>query len=178
MLTHITYKGSSRLKKTVKKADIVCTWGRGANPSSLIKPKFTGSSNHPEMVTMWSTSGHQVVTKWSRRQQQQQYRVHGEDNTSKKMFYSLASRHLLIRLIKLDQIPVYFFFSFASKSPLGETFWVGSSLLQPAPSLFPPSPSPSLLFPIIPLLFLISFIHSFIVDLFLTIVDDLFVCNG
>ena len=46
------------------------------NPSSLIKPKFTGSSNHPEMVTIWSPSdllvvtkwspsGHQVVTKWS-----------------------------------------------------------------------------------------------------------------
>ena len=35
------------------------------NPSSLIKPKFTRSSNHPEMVTRWSPSGHQVVTKLS-----------------------------------------------------------------------------------------------------------------
>ena len=41
-------KGSSSIKKTVKKGDIVHTWG-GVNPSSLIKPKLTGSSNHPEM---------------------------------------------------------------------------------------------------------------------------------
>ena len=43
-------KGSSRIKKTVKKADIVCTGGRGVNPSSLIKPKITGFSNHSEMA--------------------------------------------------------------------------------------------------------------------------------
>ena len=44
------YKGSSPIKKTVKKPDIVRSWGGGGvNPSSLIKPKFTGSSNRPEM---------------------------------------------------------------------------------------------------------------------------------
>ena len=37
-------------KKTVKKADIVCKGGRGVNPSSLIKPKITGFSNHLEMA--------------------------------------------------------------------------------------------------------------------------------
>ena len=42
--------GSSRTKKTVKKADIVCKGGRGVNPSSLIKPKITGFSNHSEMA--------------------------------------------------------------------------------------------------------------------------------
>ena len=90
-----------------------------------------------------------------------------------------APYHLLIRLIKLDQNPGFIFFSFLSSPPFGETFWVGSSLLQPAPSFSPPSPSLTLLFPIIPLLFLISFIHSFIiVDLFMTIVDDRFVFNG
>ena len=37
-------------KNTVKRPDIVRSWGGGGvNPSSLIKPKFTGSSNHPEM---------------------------------------------------------------------------------------------------------------------------------
>ena len=37
-------------KKMVKKADIVCIRGRGVNPSSLIKPKITGFSNHSEMA--------------------------------------------------------------------------------------------------------------------------------
>ena len=37
------------LKKTVKKGDIVRTGGRGVNPSSFFKPKFTGFSNHSEM---------------------------------------------------------------------------------------------------------------------------------
>ena len=107
---------------------------------------------------------------------QQQYRVHGEDNASKQMFLSLASRHHPFRLIKLDLSPV--FLSFMSSFPFGATFGVGSSLLQPASSLFPPSPSLSLLFPIIPFFFLISFIHSFIPVLVLTIVDDCLACNG
>ena len=41
--------GSSPLKKTVRKGDIVRTGGRGVNPSSFFKPKFTGFSNHSEM---------------------------------------------------------------------------------------------------------------------------------
>ena len=100
--------------------------------------------------------------------------------TVKQIFiHSWIPGHILIRLIKLDQSPVSIFFSFLSSSLFGVTFWVGSSLLQPAPSFSPPSPSLTLLFPIIPLLFLISFIHSFIiVDLFMTIVDDRFVFNG
>ena len=39
--------------------------GGGVNPSSLIKPKFTGSSNHQEKVTIWSPSDLLVVTKLS-----------------------------------------------------------------------------------------------------------------
>ena len=88
-----------------------------------------------------------------------------------------AAYHLFSRLIKLDLSPGTIF-SILSRTPFGETFWVGSSLLQPAPSPFPPSPSLPLLFPIIPPLFLISLIHSLIVDLCWTIVDDRFVCNG
>ena len=129
-----------------------------AAPGLASPPPPTLSSSHPA---------------GSRRQQ---FRVHGEDNASKQMLHSLVSRHLTFRLIKLDLSPVCF--SFLSSFPFGVTFWVGSSLLQPASSLFPPSPSLSLLFPIIPFLFLISFIHSFIVGLFLTIVGDSLVCNG
>ena len=42
-------KGRSSVKKTVKKGDIVHQRGRGVNPSSFFKPKFTGFSNHSEM---------------------------------------------------------------------------------------------------------------------------------
>ena len=41
--------GKLSWKKKVKKTDIVCTGGGGVNPSSLIKPKFTGFLNHPGM---------------------------------------------------------------------------------------------------------------------------------
>ena len=42
-------KGRSPFKKTVKKGDIVHTGRGGVNPSSFLKPKFTGFSNHSEM---------------------------------------------------------------------------------------------------------------------------------
>ena len=41
-------KGSSPIKKTVKKRTLSARGG-GVNPSSLIKLKFTGFSNRPEM---------------------------------------------------------------------------------------------------------------------------------
>ena len=43
------FLGTLSFKKNGKKGDIVRTGGRGVNPSSFYKPKFTGFSNHTEM---------------------------------------------------------------------------------------------------------------------------------
>ena len=49
MLMLKLYLGKLSYKKNGKIGDIVHTGRRGVNPSSFIKPKFTGLSNHPEM---------------------------------------------------------------------------------------------------------------------------------
>ena len=50
-ISYINLREALVQKKTVKKADIVCTRGAGGvYPSSLIKPKITGFSNHLEMA--------------------------------------------------------------------------------------------------------------------------------
>ena len=107
----------------------------------------------------------------------QQFRVTFIPGASKHLVPSWSPLHL-IRLIKLDLGLFSFFFSFMSSLSLGVTLLVRSSLCQPASSLFPPFLSLILLFPIIPIFFIISFIHSFNVDLFLTIVEDCYVYDG